>query len=76
MGNRFMLLDDQVLEVRLSRRPDGTFEDALTGTVYSSEQLERASFFSSRQGAFQAKMAQVATPGYLSPYRTYSEKSP
>lgn len=75
MGNRFMLCDGEVREVRLVRRPDGWFEDALSGTVYTPEQIARVSFFLSREAALQAKVAQEATPGYLSPFRPYSEKS-
>ena len=75
MGNQFMLRDGQVVEVRLVKRPDGCFEDLLSGMAISPEQFERAGLFTTRQAAFQARMAQVATPGYLSPYGTYSEKS-
>lgn len=72
MKHQYLLLDGEVLEVCLVRRPDGTFEDTLSGMIYSPMQLERGSLFDSREAALKTRIARVATPGYYPAFGPYT----
>lgn len=72
MSNQYLLLDEEIFEVSLSRRNDGNFVDTLSGVVYSPEQLERGSLYGDKESAFQTRVALEATAGNYSRYGTYS----
>lgn len=73
MSNQFLLLDGEIREVRLSRRSDGNFEDALSGMILGPSQLSRGSLFGDRESAFQTLVAEVATAGNFPRFGTYSQ---